>query len=182
MQNLEAVNEKLALLRSRLHRAHVSSGRSTHELAVEMGMTPQDLADCLSGRKDLSVGLLLRLGQYLDKPIWWFFGERPEGITLEEAETALKNLERVRLLVEGLESQFFRVTGGPASSHELPRKPEVAGVPPRVGEVVDLAFYRARARAILEREKRTGGYLDEESIEMVAQGLYNAERRASQEE
>lgn len=183
MQNLEAVNEKLAMLRSRLHRAHVSSGRSTQELAVDLEVSPQELAEMLSGRKDMGVGLLLRLSQLLDKPLWWFFGERPEGITLEEAEAALQNLERVRLLVEGLESQFHRVTGGPASSHELPRR-QGAGpaAPSEVGQVVDLAFYRARARAILEREKRTDGMLDEESIEMVAQGLYQAERRASQDD
>lgn len=183
----EAVQEKVGLIRSRLHRAHVATGKSTQELAAEVGCSPQEVGEYLTGRRELTVAMLLRLTRVLDKPLWWFFGERPEGISLEEAEASLKNLERMRMLVEAVSSQFLRVTGGPASSHELPRQEASATTGEaqgqgRVADVVDLGFYRARARAILARENKVSNELDEESIEMIAHGLYNAERRASQED
>lgn len=181
----EAVQEKVGLIRSRLHRAHVATGKSTQELAAEVGCSPQEVGEYLTGRRELTVAMLLRLTRVLDKPLWWFFGERPEGISLEEAEASLKNLERMRMLVEAVSSQFLRVTGGPASSHELPRQEASATTgegQARVADVVDLGFYRARARAILARENKVSNELDEESIEMIAHGLYNAERRASQED
>ncbi len=181
----EAIQEKVGLIRSRLHRAHVATGKSTGELAAEVGLPAAEVGEYLTGRRDLTVAALLRLTRALEKPLWWFLGERPEGISLEEAEASLKNLERMRMLVEAVSSQFLRVTGGPTSSHELPR--QETGEPQadsqqRVADVVDLGFYRARARQILARENKVSNDLDEESVEMIAHGLYTAERRASQEE
>ena len=34
----EAIQEKVGLIRSRLHRAHVATGKSTGELAAEVGL------------------------------------------------------------------------------------------------------------------------------------------------
>lgn len=181
----EAIQEKVGLIRSRLHRAHVATGKPTAELAAEIGCPAQEVGEYLTGRRELTVAMLLRLTRVLDKPLWWFFGERPEGISLEEAEASLKNLERMRMLVEAVSSQFLRVTGGPTSSHEVPRSEESVGGEPgqgRVADVVDLGFYRARARQILARENKISQDLDEESVEMIAHGLYTAERRASQED
>lgn len=179
----EAIQEKVGLIRSRLHRAHVATGKSTAELAAEVGCPAQEVGEYLTGRRDLTVAMLLRLTRVLDKPLWWFFGERPEGISLEEAEASLKNLERMRMLVEAVSSQFLRITGGPTSSHELPRAEAAGGESQQRGaDVVDLGFYRARARQILARENKISADLDEESVEMIAHGLYTAERRASQEE
>lgn len=180
----EAIQEKVGLIRSRLHRAHVATGKATAELAAEIGCPAQEVSEYLSGRRELTVAMLLRLTRVLEKPLWWFFGERPEGISLEEAEASLKNLERMRMLVEAVSSQFLRVTGGPTSSHELPRQEGEASPEsqPRIADVVDLGFYRARARQILARENKISNELDEESVEMIAHGLYTAERRASQED
>lgn len=169
MSNLE---EKLARLRSHIHTALVDAGYSVSKLAAEMGVQPpQKLTEWLNHPGDLPMWVLLRLAEVTGKPLWWFLGEPPQGISLEAAEVAVQNVSRIRLYLDAIESEFQRVTTRAKDSYEA--EPSVERV---MGEVVDLEPYLARARAILQREVESEEPLvSEESIEMVAQGLYSAE-------
>ncbi len=164
-------------MRAHIHTAIVDSGKSVKQIAAEVGLSPQDASDCFAGRADLPVTVLMRLAEMSGKPLWWFFDEPPQGISLEAAEVALQNVSRIRLYLEALESEFRNVKGAQwTSSMNLAPMPDEVR---KTGEVVDFSPYLARARAILEREVTDSaddsGDVSEESVEMVAHGLYSAE-------
>lgn len=169
------VEERIARLRAHIHTAIVDSGKSVKQIAAEVGLSPQEASDCFAGRADLPVTVLLRLAEMAGKPLWWFFDEPPQGISLESAEVALQNVSRIRLYLDALESEFRNVKGAQWTSSLVP-PPTLEGER-KTGEVVDFSPYLARARAILEREvsEDDSGDVSEESVEMVAHGLYSAE-------
>ncbi|MBI3929436.1 MAG: helix-turn-helix transcriptional regulator [Armatimonadetes bacterium] len=163
------MEEVVARLRSHLHSAHMDSGKSLSQLAGELRLkSTREVSDYLSGRKDLTVELLLRFAEATGKPIWWFFGEQPEGVTVEGAEAGLQNVARIRLYLDAVESEFRTVVGeGPT-----PIQPDPTSGGP---VVVDFTPYLRRAREILSAEVDEVGDVSEESIEMIAHGLYSAE-------
>lgn len=167
----------MARMRAHIHTAIVDSGKSVKQVAGELGLSPQQASDCFAGRADMPVTVLMRLAEMAGKPLWWFFDEPPQGISLEAAEVALQNVSRIRLYLEALESEFRNVKGAQWTS-SLSVAPTLEGER-KTGEVVDFSPYLARARAILEREVGDAaddpGDVSEESVEMVAHGLYSAE-------
>ena len=172
------VAEKMARLRAHVHTAMVDAGLSMGQLATELGVgSAQALADYLNGRQELPAWVVLRLTEVTGKPVWWFFDDQPQGITLEAAQVAMQNLSRIRLYLDALESEFQRVIAkhepAPAESASFEADPP----PRRMADVVDLGPYLSRARAILEREvsAEDSGEVSEESVEMIAQGLLSAE-------
>ena len=174
------VAEKMARLRAHVHTAMVDAGLSMGQLASELGVgSAQVLADYLNGRQELPAWVVLRLSEITNKPVWWFFDDQPQGITLEAAQVALQNVARMRLYLDALESEFQHV----AAKYEEPaaETPSFESDDPvshrRLADVVDLSPYLARARAILEREVsgEDSAEVSEESVEMIAQGLLSAE-------
>jgi len=179
-----SLDERLARMRAHLHSAMLDCGHSVGQLATQLGLeSAEQLSGYISGREPMPVWVLLRLAEITGKPLWWFFDEPPQGITLESAQIALQNISRVRLYLEALETEFQLVTAKhkneptftsyeasmevPVQSQEEPR--------PR-GQVFDFSKYLNRARAILSRETDSGeSEVSEESVEMVAQGLLSAE-------
>lgn len=170
MADQPTTEEFIAKLRSRLHTAHLDSGKSLSQLTSELGFeNNQETSEYLSGKKDIGAGALLRFARATGKPVWWFYGEEPEGITVEAAETALQNIGRIKLYLEALEGELMRVTG--------PRPETLKKAIPLGGtaQVVDLTPYLKKAREILEHSFEESGEVSDESIEMVAKGLYSAE-------
>lgn len=177
MANLDQI---LTRLRTNLHAAHLDSGKSLSQLTAELGLDSKELtSDYLSGRQEVPLTVLIRFAGLTGKPLWWFFGEEPRTITLERANTALQNVGRMKLYLEALESEFQSVVGDAVPEFE----PELSIAPNNVHQlhasevVVDLQPYLTRAREILQREVsgEESGEVSEESIEMIAQGLYSAE-------
>lgn len=178
-----SLDERLARMRAHLHSAMLDCGMSVGQLASNLGLESAEvLTGYLSGREAMPVWVLLRLAQLTQKPLWWFFDEPPQGITLESAQIALQNISRVRLYLEALETEFQLVTAkhrneSTFTSYEASQ--EFAVEPPRSGgggEVVDFSKYLNRARAILKREVESEeSDVSEESVEMVATGLLSAE-------
>jgi len=176
------VAEKMARLRAHVHTAMVDAGLSMGQLAADLGVgSAQVLADYLNGKQELPAWVVLRLTEITGKPVWWFFDEQPQGITLEAAQIAMQNLSRIRLYLDALESEFQHVLAkqnvAPAEAASFESEP---ASPRRMADVVDLKPYLQRARAILEREvsAEESGEVSEESVEMVAQGLLSAETAA----
>ena len=178
-----SLDERMARMRAHLHSAMLDCGMSVGQLAAKLELESAEvLTGYLSGREPMPVEVLLRLAQQTQKPIWWFFDEPPQGITLESAQIALQNISRVRLYLEALETEFQLVTAKhrnepsftsyEASSEFAP----VAAPRQGGGEVVDFSKYLNRARAILKREVESEETdVSEESVEMVATGLLTAE-------
>ena len=174
-----SVEERLARLRAHIHTAMLDKGLSVGQLAQQLGIVPgETLANYLAGRDPMPVWVVLRLAEMAEKPLWWFFDEPPTGITMESAQIALQNISKVRLYLEALETEFQLVT---AKHRKEPTftsyEPEAEVHPRQGGQVVDLAPYLRRARAILQREfeSEEESAVSEESVEMVAQGLLSAE-------
>jgi hypothetical protein len=179
-----SLDERLARMRAHLHSAMLDCEMSVGQLAANLGLESTEvLTGYLSGREAMPVWVLLRLAQITQKPLWWFFDEPPQGITLESAQIALQNISRVRLYLEALETEFQLVTAkhrneSTFTSYEASQ--EFVADPPRAsgggGEVVDFSKYLNRARAILKREVESEeSEVSEESVEMVATGLLTAE-------
>ena len=177
-----SLDERLARMRAHLHSAMLDCGLSIGQLAAELGLEGAEVLSGYIGKPDsMPVPVLLGLARLTQKPLWWFFDEPPQGITLESAQIALQNIGRVRLYLEALETEFQLVTAKHRNertftsyepslevSHEIPRSTR--------GEVVDFSKYLNRARAILKREiESEESDVSEESVEMVAQGLLTAE-------
>lgn len=177
------LEERLARMRTHLHSAMLDSQLSVGALASQLGLASAEvLSGYLSGREAMPVWVLLRLAEISQKPLWWFFDEPPQGITLESAEIALQNISRVRLYLEALETEFQLVTARHRKETTFtsydPDGVENARRPSGRGQVVDFSQYLHRARAILEREMESEeipSEVSEESVEMVAQGLLSAE-------
>jgi hypothetical protein len=177
-----SLDERLARMRSHLHSAMLDSGLSIGQLVTHLHshepVSPEQLSACLAGREAMPVWMLLRLAEVLQKPLWWFFDEPPQGITLESATIALQNISRVKLYMEALETEFQLVCSKHRQEPTFTSYEPSAELPPgRGGEVVDFTKYLKRARAILEKEVESEEpYVSEESVEMVAQGLLSAEK------
>lgn len=178
-RELLSTEQILARLRAHLHTAHVDSGKSLSQLTAELGLgKPSETSEYLSGRRAMTVEQLIRFARATGKPIWWFFGEQPATITVEAAETGLQNVSRIKLYLEAVEAEFRNVVGPEATpSRELLKDNKVVELHQPKEVVVDFEPYLKRAREILSREasKEDNGEVSEESIEMVAQGLYSAE-------
>lgn len=178
-----SVDERLARMRAHLHSAMLDCGMSVGQLAVKVGLESTEvLSNYISGREAMPVWVLLRLAQVTQKPLWWFFDEPPQGITLESAQIALQNISRVRLYLEALETEFQLVTAkhrneSTFTSYEPSQEVAATAGPPRGGgEVVDFSKYLHRARVILQREVESEeNDVSDESVEMVATGLLSAE-------
>lgn len=178
-----SVDERLARMRAHLHSAMLDCGMSVGQLAVKVGLESSEaLSNYISGREAMPVWVLLRLAQVTQKPLWWFFDEPPQGITLESAQIALQNISRVRLYLEALETEFQLVTAkhrneATFTSYEPSQETGAALAAPRGGgEVVDFSKYLHRARVILQREVESEeNEVSDESVEMVATGLLSAE-------
>ncbi|MCA9793673.1 MAG: helix-turn-helix transcriptional regulator [Candidatus Eremiobacteraeota bacterium] len=176
-----SVEETLARLRAHLHSAHMDSGKSVSQLAAELGVgSPAEMSEYLSGRKEMGVGLLLRFARLTGKPVWWFFGEQPRGVTVEGAETGLQNVSRIRLYLDAIEAEFRGIVPEAVAPEPMKKESNVVQLGrPAQGEVVDLRPYLDRARQILQREvdlsREDSAEVSEESVEMIAQGLYSAE-------
>lgn len=166
--------------RAKLHSSQLDSGRSFAELRDSLEVESVELLqDFFSGRRDMPVSLLYRYGRLVGRPIWWFFGEQPATISVENAETAIGNISRLRLYIDALETEFRQVLGqtGPAKPNRQPNA-EKAGGNKEGPVVVDFAPYLSRARAILEREAEfteDSEEVFEESVEMIAHSLYSIE-------
>jgi hypothetical protein len=172
---MATLEERLARVRGHIHAALLESGNSFRQYAALLGLeSPNVLSDYLQGREEMPLWLFLKLAELTGKPVWWFFDEPPKGISLEAADVALQNVSRIRLYLEALESEFTQVRGAHAVT--LQAVPEPGKRPEGSPRVVDFAPYLDRARAILEREVETEDIAEvsDESIEMVAQGLFNA--------
>ncbi len=170
MPEQPTTEEFIAKLRSRLHAAHLDSGKSLTDLTRELGFeNNQETSEYLSGKKEITAVALLKFARATGKPVWWFYGDEPEGITVEAAETALQNIGRIKLYLEALEGEVLRVTG---ARPEAPKKALPMG---GTAQIVDLAPYLQKAREILEHSFEESGEVSDESIEMVAKGLYSAE-------
>lgn len=178
-----SLDERLARMRAHLHSAMLDCGQSVGQLASTLGLaSAEQLSAYISGREPMPVWVLLRLAEITAKPLWWFFDEPPQGITLESAQIALQNISRVRLYLEALETEFQLVTAKHKNeptftsyepSMEVPAAPRSAG---GGGQVVDFSKYLNRARAILSKETDSEeSEVSQESVEMVAQGLLSAE-------
>lgn len=180
-----SLEERLARMRSHLHSAMLDCGQSLGQLASQMGLASADvLSGYLAGREPMPVWVLLRLAEITGKPLWWFFDEPPQGITLESAQIAMQNISRIKLYLEALETEFQLVTAKhknePTFTSYEPsmevRSPAPASGGGGGGQVVDFSKYLKRARAILEKEVESEETeVSEESVEMVAQGLLSAE-------
>lgn len=180
-----SLDERLARMRAHLHSAMLDCGQSVGQLASTLQLdSAEELNNYVSGREPMPVPVLLRLAEITGKPLWWFFDEPPQGITLESAQIALQNIGRVRLYLEALETEFQLVTSkhkneptftSYEASMEMPA--HVSSEAPRGGgQVYDFSKYLNRARAILSRETESEeSHVSEESVEMVAQGLLSAE-------
>jgi len=171
------LDEKLARLRAHIHTAIVDAECSVKHLAKEIGVHPATkMTEYLNQPGDMPTWVLLRVAEYTRKPLWWFLGEQPQGITVESAEVALQNVSRARLYLDALESEFQHVLARHEKQPEESFEVEPASGR-RMAEVVDREPYLSRARAILEREVESQEPVEvsEESVEMVAQGLYSAE-------
>lgn len=175
------IEERLARMRAHLHSAMLDSEQSVGQLAAQLGLESAEvLSGYLSGREAMPVWVLLRLAEITEKPLWWFFDEPPQGITLESAQIALQNISRVRLYLEALETEFQLVTARHRNEPTFTSyEPSMEASPsPRHqgGQVVDFSKYLNRARAILQREVESEeSEVSEESVEMVATGLLSAE-------
>jgi transcriptional regulator with XRE-family HTH domain len=175
------VDERLSRMRSHLHSAMLDAGMSMGQLAAKLGLdSAETLTNYVSAREPMPVWVLLKLAEITQKPLWWFFDEPPQGITLESAQIAMQNISRIRLYLEALETEFQLVV---AKHKQEPTftsyDPETAVQAPRQGggQVVDFSAYLKRARDILKREtdSEEDAQVSEESVEMVAQGLLSAE-------
>lgn len=175
MQTNLPVEETMARLRAHLHTAHLDSQKSMTQLTMDLGLkSPAETSEYLSGRREMSVELLLRFARATGKPVWWFFGEQPATVSVEAAETALQNVSRIRLYLEAIESEFRAVKGPDAS---LPHREPPIPLRRETEVVVDFEPYLQRARLILEGELsgEEPSEVSEESVEMIAKGLYSAE-------
>lgn len=183
--NQRDVQEKMARLRGRIHSVLLEKEMSFAQLASAIGLeSSQVLTDYVHQREDLPVWVLFKIAEATDKPVWWFLDEQPQGITLEVAQVALNNLAKIRLYVEAIEGEFRHVAGKKPSPTEAQSVPLRAAGGER-GQVVDLTPYLSRARAILQREvsQEDSGEdtpmlvpVSQESVEMVAHGLFSAEQ------
>lgn len=180
-----SLDERLSRMRAHLHSAMLDCGQSVGQLASQLGLeSAEQLSAYISGREPMPVWVLLRLAEITGKPLWWFFDEPPQGITLESAQIALQNISRVRLYLEALETEFQLVTAKHKNeptftSYEPSMEMPASAAPPRQGggQVYDFSKYLNRARAILSRETDSEeSDVSEESVEMVAQGLLSAEQ------
>jgi len=175
------IEERLARMRAHLHSAMLDSEQSVGQLAARLGLESAEvLSGYLSGREAMPVWVLLRLAEITEKPLWWFFDEPPQGITLESAQIALQNISRVRLYLEALETEFQLVTAKHRNEPTFTSYEASMEVSPPAhhqgGQVVDFSKYLNRARAILQREVESEeSEVSEESVEMVATGLLSAE-------
>lgn len=180
-----SLDERLARMRAHLHSAMLDCGHSVGQLASQLGLeSAEQLSGYISGREPMPVWVLLRLADITGKPLWWFFDEPPQGITLESAQIALQNISRVRLYLEALETEFQLVTAKhknePTFTSYEPsmEMPATTAAPVRHdgAQVYDFSKYLNRARAILSKETDSEeSEVSEESVEMVAQGLLSAE-------
>lgn len=174
-----------AALRAKLHSSQVDSQLSFEEICGHLGVESVELLkDYFSGRKELSASLLHRYGRLVGRPIWWFFGEQPATISVENAETAIGNIARLRLYIDALESEFRQVLAPPSPTPGVARPRTASEQPERADGpvVVDFAPYLSRARAILEREAdftEDSEEVFEESVEMIAHSLYSIEMAQS---
>jgi hypothetical protein len=180
---MPTLEERLSRVRSHIHTALLESGDSFRQFAAHLGLEgPAQLSDYLQGREEMPLWLFLKFAEITGKPVWWFFDEPPKGISLEAAEVALQNVARIRLYLEALESEFTHIKQAHAPQ-ALRALPDSISPSPRV---VDFGPYLERARAILEREIEAEeiAEVSDESVEMVAQGLFNATtgRRPSMEQ
>ena len=170
-----------AEFRAKLYSSQVDSGYSLPELADKLAVEPASLlSDYFKGKHEMPVSLLHRYGRLVDRPIWWFFGEQPTGISIEAAENALTNVNRVRLYLEAVETEFKQVIAGnaPQAQPEPVASSLVSAQSPMTPVVVDFAPYLKRARAILEAEAECtedSEEVFEESVELIAQRLYSIE-------
>ncbi len=176
MSTKRADDHFTAEFRAKLHSAQIETGYSFTALAPMLHLDSADeLRDYFTGRRDMPVQVLYRYAHAVKRPVWWFFGEQPATISVENAETAIANLSRVRLYLDAIQSEFQQVIGPnlPASSHTPMMSGEGSGP-----VVVDFAPYLSRARAILEREAEfteDSEEVFEESVEMIAHSLYSIE-------
>jgi hypothetical protein len=179
-----SLDERLARMRAHLHSAMLDCGQSVGQLASSLGLaSAEQLSTFISGREPMPVWVLLRLAEITGKPLWWFFDEPPQGITLESAQIALQNISRVRLYLEALETEFQLVTAKHKNEPTFTSYEPSTEVPPAQrgsgsagGQVVDFSKYLNRARAILCKETDSEeSEVSQESVEMVAQGLLSAE-------
>jgi len=175
--------ERLARLRAHLHSALLGSGKSVGQMANELGIASSEtLSAYLSGREPLPVWVLLKLAELTQKPIWWFFDEPPQGITLESADIALQNISRIKLYLEAVETEFQLVSAKHRreptfTSLESSVEWELDEPQRELAEVVDCSKYLNRARMILSKEVDSKeNEVSEESVEMVAHGLLSAEK------
>lgn len=172
------VDERLARMRAHLHTAMVDGGYSLGQLAAKLGLESEQLTGFLNGREAMPVWVLLKLAELTQKPLWWFFDEPPQGITLESAQIAMQNISRIRLYLEALETEFQLVVARHKKEPTFTSyEPDKEARPSFGGQVVDFSPYLNRARAILQKEfdSEEPDVVTEESVEMVAHGLYSAE-------
>lgn len=186
MSSFSNLDHFQAEFRAKLYSSQVDSGLSLPQLADKLGLEPTSLlSDYFKGKTEMPVTVLFRYGQLVKRPIWWFFGEQPQTISIEAAQTALTNVGRMRLYLDAVESEFKSVigSGNPHHSSEETAPRTSAGTPTRqVGLVVDFAPYLARARAILEQEAECtedSEEVFEESVELIAHRLYSLEMAAA---
>ncbi len=172
----------LATFRAKLRSSFLESEKSAEEVAEEIGLDgPKVLQEHLKGQKEMTVSELRRFARIVGRPVWWFFGEQPGELTIENAETAIANLARARLYLDAVETEFSQVLE--AKLKKIENKSQeglraaTSGSTPGP-KVVDFAPYLSRARAILEREAEItedSEEIFEESVEMIAHSLYSIE-------
>lgn len=176
MSTQRADDQFTAEFRAKLHSAQVEIGYSLTDLAPLLSLDSVDeLRDYFTGRRDMPVQVLYRFAQAVKRPIWWFFGEQPATISVENAETAIANLSRVRLYLDAIQTEFQQVIGPSLAASSRAPLLSTEGSGP---VVVDFAPYLSRARAILARETEfdeDSEEVFEESVEMIAHSLYSIE-------
>jgi len=174
-----------AELRAKLYSSQVDSGLSLPQLADKMGLEPNSLlSDYFKGKLDIPVWVLHQYSKVVNRPIWWFFGEQPATISVENAQNAITNVSRVRLYLDAVEAEFRSVLApeqAAPTAHQATQS--IPSMAPSGPVVVNFAPYLARARAILEAEAECtedSEEVFEESVELIAQRLYSIEMASEQ--
>lgn len=186
MSNLQDDDQFQAEFRAKLYSSQVDSGLSLPQLADKLGLQPTSLlGDYFKGKLEMPVSLLHRYARLVSRPIWWFFGEQPQTISIEAAQNAMTNVSRARVYLDAVEAEFRSVLKGNRALYSMEDTVTPAPLDKTAGPgpvVVDFAPYLARARAILEAEAECtedSEEVFEESVEMIAHRLYSLEMATS---
>ncbi|MFA5504918.1 MAG: helix-turn-helix transcriptional regulator [Vulcanimicrobiota bacterium] len=186
MSNLQDDDQFQAEFRAKLYSSQVDSGLSLPQLADKLGLQPTSLlGDYFKGKLEMPVSLLHRYARLVSRPIWWFFGEQPQTISIEAAQNAMTNVSRARVYLDAVESEFRSVLKGNRALYSMEDTVTPAPIGKSAGPgpvVVDFAPYLARARALLEAEAECtedSEEVFEESVEMIAHRLYSLEMATS---